>query len=43
MKEDDVITLIRDTFSSVSEDVKLSVGDDGSVVEVEKEWNWLRF
>ena len=36
MKEDDVITLIRDTFSSVSEDVKLSVGDDGSVVEVEE-------
>ena len=36
MKEDDVITLIRDAFSSVSDDVKLSIGDDGSVVEVEE-------
>jgi len=36
MKEDDVITLIRDMFSSVSGDVKLSIGDDGSVVEVPK-------
>ena len=36
MKEDDVITLIRDMFSSVSNEVKLSIGDDGSVVEVPK-------
>ncbi len=36
MKEDDVITLIRDMAPTVSNDVKLSIGDDGSVVEVDQ-------
>ena len=36
MKEDDVITMIRDMAPSFSKGVKLSIGDDGSVVEIEK-------
>ena len=35
MKEDDVITMIRDMAPSFSKGVKLSIGDDGSVVEIE--------
>lgn len=37
MKEDDVINLIRDLIPSNEEDVKLSIGDDGSVVEIDHE------
>ncbi len=37
MKEDDVINLIRDLIPSVAQDVKLSIGDDGSVVEIDQE------
>ena len=37
MKEDDVINLIRDLIPSSEEDVKLSIGDDGSVVEIDQE------
>ena len=36
MKEDDVITMIKDMAPSFSKGVKLSIGDDGSVVEIEK-------
>lgn len=37
MKEDDVINLMRDLIPSVAQDVKLSIGDDGSVVEIDQE------
>ena len=37
MKEDDVINLFRDLIPSVAQDVKLSIGDDGSVVEIDQE------
>ena len=37
MKEDDVINLFRDLIPSVAQDVKLSIGDDGSVVEMDQE------